>query len=65
MKLVHLKIVLIVLLLTFSFTVSAQPGPPDDPDVPITGIEILIGVGGLFGLRKLYSKGRTQGKSNL
>lgn len=64
MKLVQLKIVLIALLLTFSFTVSAQPGPPDDPDVPITGIEILMGVGGLLGLRKLYSKGRAQSKLN-
>ncbi len=31
----------------------AQPGPPPDPDVPITGIEYLIGMGALFGVRRI------------
>lgn len=38
----------------------AQPGggrpcpkPPCPPPVPITGIEYLIGLGGLYGIRKL------------
>jgi hypothetical protein len=34
------------------FTSSAQPGPPPDPDVPITGIEILLALGGFLGVRK-------------
>ena len=38
--------------------VASQPmpaPPPDDPPpVPITGIEILIGMGSLFGLKKAY-----------
>lgn len=36
----------------------AQPGDPGgDPDVPITGIEYLIGAGALFGLfRKYFQK---------
>lgn len=34
----------------------AQPGDPNiDPDVPITGIEILLAIGGILGFRKLAS----------
>jgi hypothetical protein len=34
----------------------AQPGDPSvDPDVPITGIELLLIVGGILGIRKLNS----------
>jgi hypothetical protein len=33
----------------------AQPGDPGgDPDVPISGIEILIVAGGLLGVRKYF-----------
>lgn len=51
-----------VLALSFLMCVSAcvlyaQPGDPGpDPDVPITGIEILIGAGGALGLKKLLNK---------
>lgn len=31
----------------------AQPANPDDPSVPLTGIELLIGAGALLGARKL------------
>ena len=38
------------------FIANAQPGNPDgDPDVPITGIEILIAAGGVLGLKKFIS----------
>jgi hypothetical protein len=34
-----------------------DPGGGEDPDeVPITGIEILIGAGGALGLKKLLNK---------
>ena len=36
----------------------AQPGPPPPPDVPVTGIEYLIGLGGLYGLRKLINRSK-------
>jgi hypothetical protein len=37
----------------------AQPGDPGgDPDVPISGIEILIGLGGLYGASKVYLKNK-------
>ena len=39
--------------LLLGFGVFAQPGDPGgNPDVPITGIEILIVAGSLFGVKK-------------
>jgi hypothetical protein len=54
-----------VLALSFLMCVSAcvlyaQPDPGGDPDVPITGIEILIGAGGALGLKKLLGKRKNQ-----
>ena len=35
----------------------AQPGDPGgDPDVPITGIEVLIGIGGALGVKRMLKK---------
>ncbi len=50
----------ITLLLAVIFAsvgqVIAQPANPSgDPDVPITGIEILIALGGALGIKKLVS----------
>jgi hypothetical protein len=60
MKKSSLLIILMILLVTVGF---AQPGNPGggDPDVPITGIEILIGIGSAFGVSRFF-KGK--GKSN-
>jgi hypothetical protein len=49
------------LFLTIAFVFAVQvsvfsqviPPDPPTPDVPITGIEILIGAGALLGARKL------------
>lgn len=51
-----MKTILIVILLFVKYPIIAQPGNPGgDPDsVPISGIEILIGVGALFGAKKIY-----------
>lgn len=42
-------------ILLIQVTVFSQVIPPDPPkpDVPITGIEILIGAGALIGARKI------------
>jgi hypothetical protein len=51
------KTVLILLLLGVSYLVPGQPGDPGgDPEAPITGIEILLAIGGLFGVRHLMKK---------
>lgn len=50
---IKITLVLIVLLASV-LHVLAQPGDPaTDPDVPITGIEILLTLGGALGIRKL------------
>jgi hypothetical protein len=44
-------------------SVFAQPGDPGgDPDVPITGIEILIGAGGVLGLKKAWENRKKKNK---
>lgn len=50
------KTVLVICLLISGYSVLAQPGDPGgDPDVPITGIELLIGAGAIFGARRAYN----------
>lgn len=52
----HIRYTLYFLLFTAS-SVLAQPGDPGpDPDVPITGIEVLIGAGGALGVKKILDK---------
>jgi hypothetical protein len=49
------KLLFFVACMVVVTTSNAQPGPPaGDPDVPISGIEILIGIGSLFGAKKFY-----------
>jgi hypothetical protein len=53
---------LITLVVNISVA-SAQPGPPDPPDdnqVPITGIEYLIAAGAAFGAKKIYDKRKSK-----
>ncbi|MBX2898824.1 MAG: hypothetical protein KF775_04215 [Cyclobacteriaceae bacterium] len=55
-----------LLLATQVFAQPGDPcpgGPPCDPDVPISGIEILVLVGGALGLGKFFvSKGNRNPK---
>jgi hypothetical protein len=48
--------VFLVLLASLSYAQPGNPGGGTDPDVPITGIEVLIGLGGALGLKKMMSK---------
>ena len=53
------KLVLTAILSSYFFIAIAQPGDPgggEDADVPIGGIEILIGIGGVLGGRKLFKR---------
>jgi hypothetical protein len=57
-----LRSALLLTLLVASATAIAQPGDPGgDPDVPITGIEYLIGGGALFGIRTLLKRMKQKG----
>ena len=55
-----LRLLFSTVLCLVVIVVFAQPGNPDtDPDVPITGIEILLAIGGILGIRKaITSKSR-------
>ena len=49
----------VIILFVFSAQITfAQPGDPGggDPDVPITGIEILLGIGGALGVKRALNK---------
>jgi hypothetical protein len=49
--------ILLFMFLVLSIHAVAQPGggDPPDPEVPITGIEVLLAVGGIFGVRKIIN----------
>ncbi len=55
-----LNTLLVFFLLFLPLLVAAQPPPPGDPggdpDVPITGIEFLMGGGALLGVRHLIGR---------
>jgi len=65
-----LRPVLILLFFLSSFSLFSQPpcptcppgDPPSDPDadVPITGIEVIVGVGALFGAKKYFDLRKKQ-----
>jgi hypothetical protein len=55
-----MKVFFIFLLIFLPAILYAQPGPPGDPDVPITGIEILIGAGAAYGLSRKWLRKKQQ-----
>jgi hypothetical protein len=61
MKLTFRKASFILLLLISGFITIAQPVDPNaDPDVPITGIEILLGAGALLGIKRAITNRRNK-----
>lgn len=54
--------VAVMAIVMLPMTGIAQPGPPPDPDVPISGIEFLLGGGALLGVRQLLSRFRSTKK---
>jgi hypothetical protein len=53
----------LLLFLLCPLLVAAQPGDPGgDPDVPITGIEFLLGGGALLGIRQLWARAKSSVK---
>lgn len=51
----NFRTIIVVVLLSLTFTGSAQPpgNPGGDPDVPIGGIEFLLAGGALYGFKRL------------
>lgn len=55
------RLLLSTLLCMVVFVATAQPGDPGgDPDVPITGIEILLLLGGALGIKRIVSAKATR-----
>jgi hypothetical protein len=55
------RLLFFVVLLVLPGLLFAQPGDPGgDPDVPITGIEILLALGGLLGIKRLISNKKSK-----
>ncbi len=53
------SIILALIFISISSVVFGQPGDPSgNPTVPITGIEILLSVGALFGIKQLLGKSK-------
>lgn len=51
------RILLVIAVFLLPLIGNAQPGNPGgDPDVPISGIEWLIGGGVMLGLRRIIKK---------
>ena len=53
LALFYLRFAVFVILLGSVTPLLGQPVNPPDPDVPISGIEILIALGGLLGIKKI------------
>ena len=63
--------IFLLVMSALTFTAWAQPGgggnpcpggPPCDPEVPITGVELLIGAGAVYGIsRKWLGKKQRKG----
>lgn len=48
------KLALLFLLIFICSVAFAQPGDPGgNPDVPITGIEVLLAIGGALGIKRI------------
>lgn len=53
------RLPILIIIIFISFSGFAQPGDPaggikPDSSAPLGGIEILIGLGSLFGAKKIY-----------
>ena len=56
MRVFNLLPLLILLFIILPLVGMCQPGDPGgNPDVPITGIEFLVGGGALLGIRKIIA----------
>lgn len=55
------KVIFLAIFFGLHFSAFAQPGDGGgggDPDVPISGIEVLLGIGGALGARAFWKRKR-------
>lgn len=52
-KSLRIALLVAMLLAIACVTGYAQPEDPPDPEVPITGIEILLALGGALGIKRI------------
>lgn len=57
----NIRLIFIAILFFLPGFIFAQPGDPGgDPDVPITGIEILLALGGALGIKRLMGSKKSK-----
>ena len=57
----NIRLIFIAILFFLPAFIFAQPGDPGgDPDVPITGIEILLMAGGALGIKRLMGNKKSK-----
>jgi hypothetical protein len=57
----YTPLLLILILILLPMLGVAQPGDPGgDPDVPLTGIEFLLGGGVLYGIRTILTQRKSR-----
>lgn len=61
----HLLLTALLLICSTALAIGQPEGPPppDDTPVPITGIEILLGLGALFGVKKIHDIRKKSGRN--
>jgi hypothetical protein len=57
-KFATLSVVLMLVSIVTYSQPGTPPGDPTDPTVPITGIEILVAIGGVLGIKKLIGSSK-------
>jgi len=53
------RLQILIAIIFIAYSAKAQPGDPPnggkpDSSVPLTGVEILVGLGSLFGVKKIF-----------
>jgi hypothetical protein len=62
MRLKVFSTVVFIVLAHYSFSQPGKPNNGKKPGVPITGIEILIGLGGLYGFKRMINSSKNKDK---
>ena len=56
----NIRLIFFLILFIAPVLLFGQPGVEDDPGVPITGIEILLALGGIVGIKRIMGNKKTK-----